>query len=59
MYAIHMGIPEMKEFWETQPTKVKSAQAGKNEQKLYRQTGKAMRLLSENPQHLVHYFIDT
>ena len=49
MYAIHMGIPEMKEFWETLPTKVKSAQVGKNEQKLYRQTRKAMRLLSENP----------
>ncbi len=51
MYKIHVGVPEMKEFWDALQTKVRSGQAGKNEQKLYRQVGKAMRLLSENPRH--------
>lgn len=51
MYEIHMGVPEMKEFWDALQTKVRSGQAGKNEQKLYRQVGKAMRLLSETPRH--------
>lgn len=32
MYEIHMGIPEMKEFWDMLRIRVKSGQAGKNEQ---------------------------
>ncbi len=51
MYEIHMGVPGMKEFWDALQTKVRSGQAGKNEQKLYRQVGKAMWRLSENPRH--------
>jgi hypothetical protein len=51
MYAIHMGIPEMEKFWEELQRKVKSEKATKKDEKLYKQLGKAMRLLSENPRH--------
>ena len=51
MYAIHMGMPEMEKFWEELQRKVKSEKATKKDEKLYKQLGKAMRLLSENPRH--------
>ena len=51
MYAIHMGIPEMEKFWEELQRKVKSDKATSKDEKLYKQLGKAMRLLSENPRH--------
>ena len=51
MYAIHMGIPEMQKLWEELQRKVKSDKATSKDEKLYKQLGKAMRLLSENPRH--------
>ena len=51
MYAIHMGMPEMEKFWEELQRKVKSEKATKKDEKLYKQLGKAMRLLAENPRH--------
>lgn len=51
MYEIHMGIPEMKEFWESLRDKVKAGKANKKEEKLYKQVGKAMYLLSQNPRY--------
>lgn len=51
MYAIHMGIPEMKQIWEGLQQKVKSGKANKEEDKLYRLMGKAMRFLSIDPKH--------
>lgn len=51
MYAIHLGIPEMKEFWESLRTKVKDGEATKVEQSLYQKFGKTMKLLSINPRH--------
>ena len=50
-YKIHMGVPEMEEFWNTLQEKIKSGRAKKTEEKLYRQMGKAMYLLSQNPRH--------
>ena len=50
-YAIHMGVPEMEAFWNALRAKVKSKQANKTEQKRYKQMGKALRLLSENPRY--------
>lgn len=50
-YRIHLGIPEMEALWNDLKTKVKSGAAGKKEIKLYRQMGKAMALLSDNPRH--------
>ena len=51
VYKIHLGIPEMKEFWENLRARVKSGNAGKDEQKKYAQIGKTMNLLSLNPRH--------
>ena len=51
MYAIHMGIPEMQKLWEELQRKVKSDKATSKDEKLYKQLGKAMRILSENPRH--------
>lgn len=51
MYAIHLGIPEMKEFWESLRTKVKDGEATKVEQSLYQKFGKTMKLLSINHRH--------
>lgn len=50
-YDIHMGVPEMEEFWRSLQDKVKSGKAKKPEEKLYRQIGKAMYFLSQNPRH--------
>ncbi len=51
MFEIHVGIPEMEQFWENLRTKVQSGKANRNEQKLYRKVGKALNLLSKNPRH--------
>ena len=50
-YDIHMGVPEVKEFWDDLKAKVASGTAWKKEEKLYKQLGKAMYLLSQNPRH--------
>ncbi len=51
MFEIHLGIPEMKELWNSLSMRVHSGSAKKNETKLYKQIGKAMVLLSSNPKH--------
>lgn len=51
VYEIHMGVPEMEAFWRELQAKVKSGNAKKAEEKLYRQIGKALYLLSQNPRH--------
>ena len=42
MFEIHMGIPEMKEFWDSLSNKVETNTASKTEKKLYKQIGKAL-----------------
>ncbi len=51
MFEIHMGVPEMEEFWESLKERVKEKAATKDEEKLYKQIGKALVLISENPGH--------
>lgn len=51
MYTIHMGVPEMEQFWNELSSKVKSGAANKEEIKLYKKLGKAMKLISQNPRH--------
>ena len=51
MYQIHLGVPEMETLWNTLQAKVRSRTASADEEKRYKQMGKAMRLLSENPRH--------
>ena len=53
VYKIHMGIPEMEAFWNELQKKVKLGRANNNEETLYKQIGKAMYLLSQNPRHPV------
>lgn len=49
VFAIRLGIPEMKEFWDSLKKKVKEKSATKDEETLYQRFGKAMKLLSVNP----------
>ena len=51
MYAIHMGIPEMKALWEDLQQKHRSGRASKAEEKLYKLMGKAMRLIATDPRY--------
>ena len=51
MFAIHLGIPEMKALWDDLKSKHDAGTASKDEEKLYKQMGKAMRLLADNPRH--------
>lgn len=51
MYKIHLGIPEMKTLWDQLSEKVKRGGANAKEEKLYRQIGKAMYLLSQDPRY--------
>ena len=51
MFKIHLGVPEMEELWNMLEKKHQSGSATKAEEKLRRQMGKAMVLLSGNPRH--------
>ncbi len=51
MFTIHMGIPEMKAFWDELKTKKDSGKATKTEQDEYKKIGKALALLSNDPRH--------
>ena len=51
MYAIHMGVPEMKAFWEDLQQKHRNGKASKTEEKLYKLMGKAMGLIANDPRH--------
>lgn len=50
-FIVNMGIPEMKKFWLELEQKVISGKANKNEQKLYKRLGKALKFLAQNPRH--------
>ena len=50
-YKIRLGVPEMEEYWKMLSQKVSYGIANKNERKEYRQIGKAMSLLANNPRH--------
>ena len=51
MYKIHMGVPEMKDFWNSLKGKVQSGKSNKNEERFYKKIGKALRFLSNDPKH--------
>ena len=51
MFEIHLGIPEMEELWNSLSTKFHDGSAKKNDKKLYKQLGKAMTLLQNDPRH--------
>lgn len=51
MFTIHLGCPEMKEFWNSLTKRIKENSATKAEIVLYQKFGKAMKLISMNPHH--------
>lgn len=51
MYEIHMGVPEMEEFWNNLYSRVRKSSATKDEIILYKKLGKVFKLLSGNPRH--------
>ena len=51
MFQIHMGVPEMEEFWNTFQKKVTSGTAGKDEIRIFKKLGKAFRQLANDPRH--------
>ena len=51
MFTIRMGIPEMKQLWDRLQESIRSGKAGKDEERLYKRLGKALKLLSDNPRH--------
>ena len=51
MFEIHLGIPEMEELWNSLSEKIHNGSAKKNDIKLYKQLGKAMFLLQNDPRH--------
>lgn len=50
-YEIHLGVPEMEELWQNLNRKYADGSANKKEEKLRKQMGKAMWLLSQDPRH--------
>ena len=51
MYRIRLGIPEMQALWDDLRSKMKTGKATKDEEQLYKQLGKAMKLLSLDPRY--------
>jgi len=51
MFSIHMGVPEMEEFWNSLCANVKAGTASKRDVELHAKIGKALALLSVDPRH--------
>ena len=51
MYHIRMGVPEMKDLWDTLQAKARGKRISKEESIQYRKLGKAPQFLSANPRH--------
>ncbi len=51
MFEIHLGVPEMEQLWNELEMKHRNGSSTKDEEKLRRQMGKAMALLSGNTKH--------
>ena len=50
-FEILMGLPEMKELWDTLEKEHKDGSISKNDEELYKKWGSAMKKLSHNPAH--------
>ncbi len=50
-YEIHLGLPEMDDLWQQLNQKHSDGTATKKEEKLRKQMGKTMSLLSRDPRH--------
>lgn len=50
-FKIRMGIPDMLDLWTRLQREFRSGTVSKEDAKLYRKWGKALKLLSEDPKH--------
>lgn len=50
-FNIRMGVPEMMELWENLQMQYRDGKIKKSDERLYKKWGKALKLLSENPNH--------
>jgi hypothetical protein len=51
MFIIRMGIPEVKELWNTLHEKSQLVRLSRSETVLFKKWNKALRFLSQNPRH--------
>ena len=51
MFKIHMGIPEMEDYWQSLKEKIDKGKATKKEITQYKKIGKALYLLSVDPRY--------
>ena len=51
MFEIHMGIPEMEQFWRDLVEKNHSGKATQNEVKLYKKIGKTLKQIALDPRY--------
>lgn len=51
MFTIHMGIPEMEDFWSELTEKNHNGTATKDEIKTYKKLGKTFALIAANPRY--------
>ena len=51
MFEIRMGVPEMKNLWDSLSTKYKDGSLSKDEAELFKKWIKALRFLRQNPRH--------
>jgi len=51
MFKIKMGVPEMKDLWDSLDAKSKAGTLSKAEAELFRKWRKALQFLSQNPRH--------
>lgn len=51
MFSIRMGIPEMKQFWDSLITKIQTGTATKDEQVFFKKLGKALKNLASDPRY--------
>jgi hypothetical protein len=51
MFEIRMGVPEMKNLWDSLSKKHKDGTLSKDEAKLFKKWSKALKFLRQNPRH--------
>jgi hypothetical protein len=51
MFDIRMGVPEMKNLWDSLSAKSKEVRLSKREAGLYKKWSKALKFLRQNPRH--------
>ncbi len=56
MFSIHIGVPEMEQFWKDLSSRVHNKTTTKDDLDLYKKLGKCFHLLSCNPKALTERY---